>query len=57
MFHELLDTTVAAPARVLQWDAKELKRLSQADPVFDSVLSKLAASTLAAKLIKFMQLG
>ena len=56
-FHELLDTTVAAPARVLQWDAKELKRLTQADPVFDSVLSKLAASSLAAKLIKFMQLG
>ena len=57
MFHELLDTTVAAPARVLQWDAKELKRLSQADPVFDSVLNKLAASSLATKLIKFLQLG
>jgi hypothetical protein len=57
VFHELLDTIVAAPARVLQWDAEELKRLTQADPVFDSVLNKLAASTLAAKLIKFMQLG
>lgn len=55
-FHELLDTRVSEPARVLQWDAGDLKKMMQANPEFDSVLSKLAASSLATKLIRFIQL-
>ena len=55
-FHELMDTKVSAPARVLQWDAGDLKKMMQANPEFDSVLSKLAASSLATKLIRFIQL-
>jgi CRP-like cAMP-binding protein len=56
MFRELLDTRVAEPARVLEWDANELKQLAQADPVFDHVFSKLVASSLATKLIRFVEL-
>ena len=56
VFHELLDSRVSAPARVLQWDARDLKKLMQANPEFDSALSKLAASSLATKLIRFLQL-
>lgn len=55
-FRELLDTRVAEPSRILEWDANELKRLAQADPEFDHVFHKLVASSLATKLIRFVQL-
>jgi len=56
VFHEALDTRVVSPVRVLQWDASDLKRLADADPEFDSALSKLAASSLATRLVRFLQL-
>ncbi|MCP4767555.1 MAG: hypothetical protein GY875_14920 [Gammaproteobacteria bacterium] len=31
-FHELLDTRVSAPARVLQWDARDLKKTDAGKP-------------------------
>ena len=55
-FYELLNARVSAPARVLQWDASDLKKLMQANPELDSVLNKLVASSLATKLIRFLQM-
>jgi hypothetical protein len=52
---ELLDARISAAARVLQWNAGELKQLTQSDPELDHALGKLIASSLASKVDVYLR--
>lgn len=51
---EVFDSTVTRPARALQWDFRDLDKLTQSDPEIGMVLNKLVGTTLATKLISVL---
>lgn len=52
---ELYDATVTQPARVLCWDAAELRSETAHDPALTSALRKIAGAAVAQKLVQVVQ--
>jgi hypothetical protein len=52
---ELYDAIVTQPARVIRWKVADLKELGSEDEKLTSILRMIAASSIAEKLIRFLQ--